>query len=81
MGYDRTAPRHAVSMTSNNDLVRRARRVTSNLSETAETLLAAFVEDAETKATQREETIAAHVAASDAFAAKHGTLAHEFDGL
>ena len=81
MGHDRAAPKRPVNMTLNEDLVRRARGFTPNLSETVETLLAAFVEEAEAKATDREQQIAAHIAANNAFVAKHGTLADEFDGL
>jgi antitoxin CcdA len=68
-------------MTLNEDLVRRARGITPNLSETVERLLAAFVDDAEAQAARHEQQIAAHIAASDAFVAKHGTLADEFDSL
>jgi antitoxin CcdA len=81
MGYDQAAPKRAVNMTLNEDLVRRARGITPNLSETVETLLAAYVDDAETRATHREQQIAAHIAASDAFVAKYGTLADEFGTL
>jgi antitoxin CcdA len=78
MGYDQAAPKRAVNMTLNEDLVRRARFITPNLSETVETLLAAYVDDAERRAAHRERQIAAHIAASDAFVAKYGTLADEF---
>jgi len=81
MGYDRAASKRPVNMTLNVDLVRRARGITPNLSETVETLLAAFVDDAESKASDREKQIAAHIAANDAFVAKHGSLADEFSGL
>jgi antitoxin CcdA len=81
MGYDRAAPKRAVNMTLNEDLVRRARGLTPNLSETVENLLAAYVEDAEARAAQREQQIAAHIAASDAFVAKYGSLADEFGTL
>jgi antitoxin CcdA len=81
MGYDQAAPKRAVNMTLNEDLVRRARFITPNLSETVETLLAAYVDDAERRAAHRERQIAAHIAASDAFVAKYGTLADEFGNL
>ena len=45
MGYDRAASKRAVNMTLNEDLVRRARGLTPDLSETVENLLAAYVED------------------------------------
>jgi antitoxin CcdA len=81
MGYDRAAPRRPVNMTLNADLIRRVRGMTSNLSETVETLLAAFVDDAEAKTADRERQIAAHIAANDAFVAKYGSLADEFSNL
>jgi post-segregation antitoxin (ccd killing protein) len=81
MGYDQAAPKRAVNMTLNEDPVRRARFITPNLSEIVETQLAAYVDDAERRAAHRERQIAAHIAASDAFVAKYGTLADEFGNL
>ena len=81
MGHDRTAPKRPVNMTLNEDLVRRAHALTFNLSETVETLLADFVENAEAKAEERARQIAAHIAANEAFVAKHGSLADEFSTL
>jgi antitoxin CcdA len=81
MGFDRAAPKRAVNMTLNEDLVRRARGITQNLSETVETLLAAYVDDAEEHAAPREQQIAAHIAASNACVAKYGSLADEFGNL
>jgi antitoxin CcdA len=81
MGYDRSAPKRPVNMSLNQDLIRRARGITSNLSDTVESLLAAFVADAEAKAQDGERRIAAHIAANDAFVAKYGSLADEFSSL
>lgn len=81
MGYDRTASKRPVNMTLNEDLMRRVRDLTPNLSQTVETLLAAFVDDAEAQAACRQQQIEAHIAASDAFVAKYGTLADEFGNL
>jgi antitoxin CcdA len=81
MGYDRSTPKRPVNMSLNEDLVRQARAITSNLSETVEVLLAAFVDDAEAKAKGRKQQIAAHIAANDAFVAKYGSLADEFSSL
>jgi antitoxin CcdA len=81
MGYDRAASKRSVNMSLNEDLVRRARRLTLNLSETVENLLAAFVDEAEARAGKGPQQIAAHIAASNAFIAKHGTLADEFSEL
>lgn len=68
-------------MSLNQDLVRRARGVTPNLSETVETLLAAFLDDTEAKAADLARRIAEHIAANDAFVARHGSLADEFCDL
>jgi antitoxin CcdA len=65
LGYDRAAFKRPVNMTLNEDLVRRARGFTPNLSETVERLLAAFVGDAEAQAARHEQ----HIAASNAFVA------------
>jgi antitoxin CcdA len=81
MAYDRAAPKRPVNMTLNQDLVRRARGITRNLSETVENLLVAFVAEAEAKAADREQQIAEHIAANDAFIAKYGSLADEFSNL
>jgi antitoxin CcdA len=81
MGYDRAAPKQRVNMTLNEDLVRQARDLTSNLSETVEGLLAAFLNDAEARNDALQRQIDAHIAASDAFIAEHGSLADEFGTL
>ncbi len=81
MGYDRTATKRPVNMSLNEDLVRQALGLTSNLSETVETLLADFVRDADSKDAERERQIAVHIAASDALVAKYGSLADEFHDL
>ena len=51
------------------------------MSETLEKLLAAFVGDTEAKTAQRKKRVAAHIAASDAFVAKYGSLADAFSTL
>lgn len=81
MGYNRTAPKRPVNMSLNEDLVRRARTYAQNLSETVEILLAEYVVQADALAVKREQQIAAHVLASNAFVAEHGTLADEFPTL
>lgn len=81
MGYDRAAVKRLVNMTLNEDLIRRVRDLTPNLSQTVETLLAAFIDDAEAQAARRKQQIGAHIAASNAFVTKHGTLADEFGNL
>ena len=81
MSYDRNAPKQRVNMTLNEDLVRRARGLTGNLSETVEGLLAALLLEAEARDAERQRQIDAHIAASDAFVARHGALADEFGTL
>jgi antitoxin CcdA len=81
MGYDRAGPKRSVNMSLNEDLVRRARQLTSNLSETVEALLAAYVDDADAKHSQRQRQIQDHIAADAAFVAKHGSIADEFSTL
>ena len=81
MGFDRTAAKRPVNMTLNEDLVRQARGLTSNLSETVETLLAGFVDAAEVRDTRRQREIDEHIAASNAFIAKRGGWADEFGTL
>jgi post-segregation antitoxin (ccd killing protein) len=68
-------------MTLNEDLVRRVRQRTHNLSETVEGLLVAFLTEADARDAQLQQQIDAHVAASDAFIARHGSLADEFGTL
>lgn len=81
MGYDHGAAKSRVNMTLNEDLVRRAREFTSNLSETVEGLLARFVVTEEARLADRERQIDEHIAASNAFIATHGTLADEYSTL
>ena len=66
-----------VNVTLSVDLVKRARALTGNLSETLETLLADFVHEAE----ERERRIDRHIAFHNDFVDRHGTLADEFNDL
>ena len=81
MGYDASAPKRAVNLTLNEDLVRHVRQRTSNLSDTVEGLLIAFLTETDARDTKLQQQIDAHIAASDAFIAKHGSLADEFGTL
>ncbi len=81
MGYDHAAPERPVNMTLNDDLVRRARLITPNLSETVEALLADYVEQAEGGETRLNQQIAGYIRASDEFAVEHGSLTDEFPTL
>jgi L-lactate utilization protein LutC len=66
MGFDRTAPKRPVNVTLNEDPVQRARGVTSST---------------EAKDADQQRQINDHIMASDAFIAKHGTIADEFNTL
>ena len=81
MVYDIHAPKQRVNLTLNGDLVRQARDLTANLSDTVESLLAGFLTDAKAREAERQRQIDAHVAASDAFIAKYGSLAEDFGTL
>jgi len=78
MSYDRAASKRPVDMTLNEDFVHWAPRLTPNLSGAVEKLLGAFVDEAEARSASCQQRIAVHIAASNAFIAKHGTLANEF---
>ncbi len=70
-----------VNMTLSDALVRRARALTPNLSETVESPLLAFVEQAEAKDARVKRQIEDYIAADDAFVRKYGSLADQFDTL
>jgi antitoxin CcdA len=72
MGYDTTAPKRAINMTINADLVRRARMMTPNLSETVEGLLSEFVAAEERKRDDIAAQIRQWCEASDATVARYG---------
>ena len=81
MRYGQTAPKRPVNMTLNEDVVRQARGLTSNLSDTVEILLAHFIEGSDAKAAEQSRHIAAHIVASEAFVREHGALADAFNEL
>jgi post-segregation antitoxin (ccd killing protein) len=61
--------------------VARARRLTPNLSETVNGLLAAFVAEREREAQAQDARIAASIAASNAFIEKYGAFGEEHSTL
>ena len=75
MSYDRNAPKRATNLTLNSDLVRRARALSPNLSDTVERLLAEHVE-------RHDAGKAARIKASldmlNAFYEEHGLVGEEF---
>jgi antitoxin CcdA len=78
MMFDRPAGKSQVNMTLNDDLVRQARALTPNLSDTAEQLVADFVDRAVMQEAERQRLIDQHIEASNAFTAAHGCWADEF---
>ena len=68
-------------MTLNEDLVRRAREYTTNLSEQVEKLLAEFVIAERQRLREREARLDAAIAASNEFDEKYGSFADEHDDL
>jgi len=81
MGYDRAAPKSPVNMILNEDLVRRARAVTPDLSGTVERLLADFLASNEVRDAAEIERDVRTMAAFAAVDAVHGTLADDFPTL
>ena len=81
MSYDRTAPKRAINVSLNGDLVRQARLYTRNLSGTLEDLLGDFI--VRERARRRDEDAALDrvVGALNAFHTEHGLLSDEFSGL
>ena len=80
-GYDLTAPKRPVNMTLNEDLVRKARELTGNLSEQVETLLAAYVLEAQRRRADEEGRLDEMLAALREFSEKHGSFADEHSML
>ena len=79
--YDTDAPKRAVNLSLNADLVARARRMTGNLSAEVESLLADFV--LRQTAVQRAETarLERTAAAWNGFTQRQGSFADEFSTL
>jgi len=80
-GYDRAAPRRAVNLSLNADLLMRAKALTKNLSGTVEDLLAAFVQQATARQRDEDERLDAVISALNAFHDRHGFLSDEFSNL
>ena len=80
MNYVARGPKKPVNMTLSEDLVHEARKLTGNLSETVEQLLADFV--ATTRATdEKERRIDATIAMLNDLYDRHGGLGEEFSPL
>lgn len=79
--YDRNAPRRAVNLSLNEDLVARAKRSTRNLSATVEELLAGYVQQEQARRRAEDEALDQVITALNAFNERHGFLSDEFPNL
>ena len=76
--YDRNAPRRAVNLSLNEDLLTRARQITKNLSATVEELLADFVQQEQARKRAADEELDLVISALNEFNERHGFLSDEF---
>lgn len=70
-----------VNLSLDGDLVRRARALTPNLSDTVETLLANFIDTETARRAETQRQLDALVEASNGFIARHGAFGDEFSTL
>lgn len=78
MGFDRTAPKRAINVTLNDDLVRQASAYSQDLSATLESLLDDFVTREHERRRDKDAALDRVIAAFNAFHAEHGLLSDEF---
>jgi antitoxin CcdA len=81
MGDVASGPKKPVNMTLSADLVREARLLTRNLSETVEQLLRAFVEQERKRRDDRERRIDATIRALNEHDEKYGVWGDEYSSL
>jgi antitoxin CcdA len=74
-------PKRPVNMTLSEDLVIEARKLTGNLSETVERLLAEFIASERTKDNKKERRIDVTIAMLNDLYDRHGGLGEEFSPL
>ncbi len=79
--YDRSAPRRAVNLSLNEELVARAKESTRNLSATVEELLAGYVQQEQARRRAKDEALDHVVSALNTFHERHGFLSDEFSAL
>ena len=77
MEHDAGVPKRSVNMTLNVDLVRRAKKLTGNLSNTVEGLLASYVAAEEARRANLAAQLAQWAAASNAVVERYGSPADE----
>lgn len=81
MTHGATSARKAVNMTLSEDLVREARHLTPNLSETVEQLLRDFVTRERTRLAEREQQTERTIDLAIALYERHGIAGEEFSPL
>ena len=81
MTYVAHGPKKPVNMTLSVDLVRDARKLTGNLSETVEQLLGDFVEAERARIAERERRIDATIAMLNEMYDRDGGLGEEYSPL
>ncbi len=81
MNYVARGPKKPVNMTLSEDLMREARLLTGNLSETVERLLAEFISSERIKRDEKECRIDATIAMLNDLYDRHGGLGEEFSSL
>jgi antitoxin CcdA len=81
MSHIARGPKKPVNMTLSEDLVREARTLTGNLSETVEQLLAEFIQAARSRNAEKEQRIDATIAMLNELYDKDGGLGEEFSLL
>lgn len=79
--YDVNAPKRAVNMTLNEDLVRCAREYASNLSEQVEKLLADYVASERRRRAEEDARLDAAIAGWNSFDETQGSFADEHADL
>jgi antitoxin CcdA len=81
MGYDRLAPKRAINVSLNDDLVRQARVYTRNLSGTLEDLLGDFVERERARRRDEDALLDQVIEGFSTFHRERGLLSDEFSSL
>jgi antitoxin CcdA len=79
--YDATAPKRALNLSLNVDLVAQARELTSNLSAQVESLLADFVAQRKGVLEQNKRELEQAAGGWNTFVREHGSFADEFSTL
>jgi antitoxin CcdA len=81
MGYDRNAPKRAINVSLNEDLVKQARAHTSNLSGTIESLLQEFVVREQARRRDEDAALDRVIDRFNEIHQQYGLLSDEFSTL